>query len=202
MILAPTDIVKRDIREHMTILMKQNSVVDEATAATYENSIGNRNECCTAENFKIALTGVPRCPWNCSAAVVFARSFVALYGIDPQHGELKNIIKQVLIRIKGLFRKSKKGGLPVQAFKKINQRNRRTGRKETVCSSSASKYFTNAKLLQLFQKRLRTCMEHPLLQQHIDFIKHLGHTGMSRRQAQYENSLCMIYPSKMGWWNG
>jgi len=122
----------------MATLMKQDGVVREEVAQAFENQrlLDKNLVCCTVENFQIAVTGAPRRPWNLSAAAVFARSFRDAYGIDPVYGEMRVIIKQALVRIKGIIRSSRKSTLAANRINKINQRSRRTSRKEKVCMSS------------------------------------------------------------------
>ena len=106
-------------------------VADPQRVASYQPRLG---ECCTAEDFRVDISGMPRSEWNKSCARVFAGSFLEEYEEDSAAWSLdsKTVGECWLTHFKAL-QKTHKAQCGSQQAKEARLRTkRRAFRKEQV----------------------------------------------------------------------
>lgn len=80
---------------------------------------------CTANDFKLDLEGFPRSPWNKSAAVVFARDFLAKYrAYECDESEIRDMWLRHTEHLRETYRKHRQA-------QEITERARRDARRRT-----------------------------------------------------------------------
>ncbi|KAF9489565.1 hypothetical protein BDN71DRAFT_1498969 [Pleurotus eryngii] len=130
---------------------------------------GDGGDCCTVDDFRIDLIGLPRSLWNTSAANVFVHAFEAFTGMELDWQMVRTAFFTWLKTLKQEYKLSKKS--------KREQQNsfiqkRRKMRKR-----------------MLFTQRHETALHDHCLHKHIALLNHLGVDGMSSDESDGEE--CM-----------
>jgi hypothetical protein len=111
-----------------------NSVVSDPEITAFEAlwKDDKSKDCCTVDSFRINIRGVPKSPWNISAARVFARSYVDFYQLDRDSKTLMAISDCATTRIKSLRYAFTKLSFTAPRRLELEAAARRRGRKATV----------------------------------------------------------------------
>ncbi|KAG1877158.1 hypothetical protein C8R48DRAFT_590945, partial [Suillus tomentosus] len=127
-----------------------------------------RGPCCTAENFKIDILGMPKSKWNISATKVFARDFVAHH---PSFN-IDSVQTAFCTHLRSLKRSFKQAGLDNVA---LSARQKEDRRKERKCL--------------LYHRCLDTAHAVSDLHPHIMMLMRIGPDGMSSDETANENNV-------------
>ncbi|KAG2103703.1 uncharacterized protein F5147DRAFT_580307 [Suillus discolor] len=141
----------------------------EASLADFDP---RRSPCCTAENFKIDILGMPKSKWNISATKVFARDFVAHH---PSFN-IDSVQTAFSTHLRSLKRSFKQAGLDNVASSARQKEDQRKERKRSVC-------------ICLYHRRLDTACAVSDLHPHITMLMRIGPDGMSSDKTANENNV-------------
>ena len=89
--------------------------------------------CCTIDNFRVDLAGLPRSPWNQSASHVFCMDFIHYQGLSISDTLYDDVLHYFYTRIKGLKAAYAESQLLRDTRSKRKQARRRWQRKRAVC---------------------------------------------------------------------
>ncbi|KIK03084.1 hypothetical protein K443DRAFT_5667 [Laccaria amethystina LaAM-08-1] len=133
------------------------------------NAYGRTPPCCTIDDFRVDLVGLPRSPWNISASHVFCMDFIRYQGLAISDALYDDVLYYFYTRIKGLKAAYAESQLLRGARSKRKQVRRRWQRKRAT-----------------FLRRLEIADSHHLLQAHVPILQQLGVDGMSSDESDLE----------------
>jgi hypothetical protein len=99
--------------------------------------------CCTIDNFRVDLNGLPKSAWNRSASQIFARAYCDFFDIPVQMQQevLVNVAEGFLQRIKTLKYCRKNQNLSHSEQKRLSKMQRIRTRKTTVSNYKFCKLY-------------------------------------------------------------
>ncbi|KAI6144281.1 hypothetical protein BKA82DRAFT_3983196, partial [Pisolithus tinctorius] len=123
--------------------------------------------CCTVEDFRIDLEGLPRSEWNKSAALVFAQEYLKR---RRENYTLEYVMKAWLTHVMTLRTRYKVKELDDEDRTERKARNRQRQRKH-----------------ELYSHRLQTAYEYREIKDHaVAIVESLGQDGMSSDESDHE----------------
>ncbi|KAI5981462.1 hypothetical protein EDD15DRAFT_2183169, partial [Pisolithus albus] len=127
--------------------------------------------CCTVEDFRIDLQGLPRSEWNKSAALVFAAEYMRRrQGRQGENRTLEDVSKAWLTHVMALRLRYKHKQQDELDEKERKARNRRRQRKH-----------------ELYNRHLQTALEYPDIKDRaVAIVESLGQDGMSSDESDHE----------------
>ncbi|KAI6145056.1 hypothetical protein BKA82DRAFT_3969785, partial [Pisolithus tinctorius] len=127
--------------------------------------------CCTVEDFRIDLEGLPRSEWNKSAALVFAQEYLKRRrGHRGENYTLEYVVKAWLTHVMTLRTRYKVKELDDEDRTERKARNRRRQRKH-----------------ELYSRRLQTAYEYGEIKDRaVAIVESLGQDGMSSDESDHE----------------
>ncbi|KAI5980873.1 hypothetical protein EDC04DRAFT_2595297, partial [Pisolithus marmoratus] len=127
--------------------------------------------CCTVEDFRIDLEGLPRSEWNKSAALVFAAEYLRRHqGHQGEHLTLEYVSEAWLTHVIALRTRYKDKQRDDLDRKEHKARNRRRQRKH-----------------ELYSRRLQTAYEYKEIKDRaVAIVESLGQDGMSSDESDHE----------------
>ncbi|KAA1480053.1 hypothetical protein DENSPDRAFT_752993, partial [Dentipellis sp. KUC8613] len=125
--------------------------------------------CCTAEDFRIDITGTPHSAWNESAGRVFAQSLLTSQGFEDTPDSRTAVERQFATRLKSLRRNYGSVGHSAAQISQEKSDHNRAQRK-----------------YNLYQRRRDTAKLYPMLHDALPALDSLGSAGMSSDESDVD----------------